>query len=314
MLLIIIKIYKNVVRLIGSLYYNVLMSVLAIIGGSGLYDLKKLGDSEELDMQTAWGKPSDKILELNTCNKTTYFLPRHGRGHNINPSNINYRANIDALKQLGVTDIVSISAVGSLKKEIEPGSFVIINQYIDKTFKRTNTFFDEDLIAHVSLAKPNSASLEKVCSEILTNRNYDYHENITYVAIEGPQLSTIAESRLHHIQGFDVVGMTNMPEARIAREAEIRYQSIGMVTDYDAYNLEDDFIDVSKIIEVMKQMTGKAENIIKDLIESYDMYSSDDDPILTCLDQSIVSDLDKVSNETKQDLSFILRRYMKKKN
>ncbi len=290
------------------------MSILAIIGGSGLYDLKKLGDSKELEIKTAWGEPSDKILELNVSNKTTYFLPRHGRRHNINPTNINYRANIDALKQLGVTDIISISAVGSLKDEIRPGSFVIISQYVDKTLKRANTFFDKDLIAHVSLAKPNSLSLEKICSEILTNKQYTFHENITYVAIEGPQLSTIAESKVNHAQGFDVVGMTNMPEARIAREAEIRYQSLGMVTDYDAYNLEGDSIDVSRIIEVMKQMTKKSENVIKDLIGLFDVYAMDDDPILTCLDQSIVSDLKNVSDKTKQDLRFILRRYIKKKN
>jgi len=290
------------------------MTILAIIGGSGLYDLKKLGNSKELEIKTAWGKPSDKILEVTFNSRTTYFLPRHGRHHNINPSNINYRANIDALKQLGVTDIISISAVGSLKKEIEPGAFVIINQYIDKTYKRANTFFDKDLIAHVSLAKPNSRSLEKTCCDILAKKNYAYHKNITYVAIEGPQLSTIAESQLNHQQGFDVVGMTNMPEAKIAREAEMRYQSLGMVTDYDAYNLEGDSIDVSRIIEVMKQMTKKSENVIKDLIGLFDIYAMDDDPILTCLDQSIVSDLKNVSDKTKQDLSFILRRYIKKKN
>ncbi len=290
------------------------MFVLGVIGGSGLYDLQKLGDSKELEIQTAWGKPSDKILELSTGNRTTYFLPRHGREHNINPTNINYRANIDALKQLGVTDIISISAVGSLKKEIKPGSFVIVNQYIDKTYKRANTFFDKDLIAHVSLSKPNSISLEKACTEVLTNRGYEYNKDIIYVAIEGPQLSTIAESYLHFTQGFDVVGMTNMPEARIAREAEIRYQSLGMVTDYDACKIDGDSIDVSKIIEVMKQMTGKAENVIKDLIELFDTHAIDNDPILTCLDQSIISDLKKVSNETKNDLKFILQRYMAKNN
>ncbi len=290
------------------------MFVLGVIGGSGLYDLQKLGDSKELEIQTAWGKPSDKILELSTGNRTTYFLPRHGREHNINPTNINYRANIDALKQLGVTDIISISAVGSLKKEIKPGSFVIVNQYIDKTYKRANTFFDKDLIAHVSLSKPNSISLEKACTEVLTNRGYEYNKDIIYVAIEGPQLSTIAESYLHFTQGFDVVGMTNMPEARIAREAEIRYQSLGMVTDYDACKIDGDSVDVSKIIEVMKQMTGKAENVIKDLIELFDTHAIDNDPILTCLDQSIISDLKKVSNETKNDLKFILQRYMAKNN
>ena len=290
------------------------MFVLGVIGGSGLYDLQKLGDSKELEIQTAWGKPSDKILELSTGNRTTYFLPRHGREHNINPTNINYRANIDVLKQLGVTDIISISAVGSLKKEIKPGSFVIVNQYIDKTYKRANTFFDKDLIAHVSLSKPNSISLEKACTEVLTNRGYEYNKDIIYVAIEGPQLSTIAESHLHYTQGFDVVGMTNMPEARIAREAEIRYQSLGMVTDYDACKIDGDSVDVSKIIEVMKQMTGKAENVIKDLIELFDTHAIDNDPILTCLDQSIISDLKKVSNETKNDLKFILQRYMAKNN
>ena len=290
------------------------MFVLGVIGGSGLYDLQKLGDSKELEIQTAWGKPSDKILELSTGNRTTYFLPRHGREHNINPTNINYRANIDALKQLGVTDIISISAVGSLKKEIKPGSFVIVNQYIDKTYKRANTFFDKDLIAHVSLSKPNSISLEKACTEVLTNRGYEYNKDIIYVAIEGPQLSTIAESYLHFTEGFDVVGMTNMPEARIAREAEIRYQSLGMVTDYDACKIDGDSVDVSKIIEVMKQMTGKAENVIKDLIELFDTHAIDNDPILTCLDQSIISDLKKVSNETKNDLKFILQRYMAKNN
>ena len=290
------------------------MFVLGVIGGSGLYDLQKLGDSKELEIQTAWGKPSDKILELSTGNRTTYFLPRHGREHNINPTNINYRANIDALKQLGVTDIISISAVGSLKREIKPGSFVIVNQYVDKTYKRANTFFDKDLIAHVSLSKPNSISLEKACTEVLTNRGYEYNKDIIYVAIEGPQLTTIAESHLHYTQGFDVVGMTNMPEARIAREAEIRYQSLGMVTDYDACKIDGDSIDVSKIIEVMKQMTGKAENVIKDLIELFDTYAIDNDPILTCLDQSIISDLKKVSNETKNDLKFILQRYMAKNN
>ena len=290
------------------------MSILAIIGGSGLYDLKDLGNSKQLEMKTVWGQPSDKILEVAIDNKTTYFLPRHGKRHNINPTNINYRANIDALKQLGVTDVVSISAVGSLKNEIRPGSFVLINQYIDKTFKRPNTFFDKDLIAHVSLAKPNSTSLEKSCSDILVKKNYEYHKNITYVAIEGPQLSTIAESQLNHNHGFDVVGMTNMPEARLAREAEMRYQSIGMVTDYDAFNITDDFVDVNKILQVMREMTGKAEIIIQDLIHSFDTYARNDDPILTCLDQSIVSDLNKVSDNTMQDLKFILHRYVTKRN
>ena len=289
------------------------MSILGIIGGSGIYNLEKIGRCKKINVKTSWGEPSDLITELQSNNnKKIYFIPRHGEDHSINPTQVNYRANIAAFKEIGVTDLISISAVGSLKNNIKPGSFVIINQYIDKTFKRENTFFDKDLIAHVSMAKPNSESLSKICHEIIRELNYDFHSNVSYVAIEGPQLSTHMESKNNHDQGFDVVGMTNMPEAKLAREAEIRYQSIGMVTDYDCYTEDLCMTDVQEIILTMNQMKDKASNIIKALTNSFDKYALDSDDILTCLDKSIITDIEKVSEKTKDDLKFIIKRYLYK--
>ena len=167
---------------------------LAIIGGSGLYDVEDFKDRKLLDLDTPWGKPSDQILKTNYNNKEVYFLPRHGRGHFVSPSNINFRANIDALKQLGVTDIVSVSAVGSLKEDLPPGKFIIVNQFIDRTFARNKTFFDEEIVAHVSMAKPTSSGLSHCCEEALKKLNIKNQKGGTYVVMEGPQFSTLAES------------------------------------------------------------------------------------------------------------------------
>ena len=266
----------------------------------------------EFKIETSWGKPSDMITELTYNGRQTYFLPRHGSDHTINPSKINYRANISALKQIGVSDIISISAVGSLKDNIKPGSFVIIEQYIDKTFKRENTFFDKDLIAHISMAKPNSESLSKICQEVIKRLKYDFHTKISYVAIEGPQLSTFEESKKNHDLDLDVVGMTNMPEAKLAREAEMRYQSIGMVTDFDCFTEERCKTDIKEIILTMNKMKDKANQIMTVLISEFDKYTSKSDEILYCLDHSIITNMDKVSDKTKHDLRFILERYLKK--
>ena len=170
---------------------------LAIIGGSGLYDIEEFKDRELLNLSTPWGKPSDQILKISYNNKEVYFLPRHGRGHFISPSKINFRANIDALKQLGVTDIVSISAVGSLKEDLSPGKFVIIDQFIDRTFARIKTFFDDEIVAHVSLAHPTSNGLMNACEDAIMKSKIDYQRNGTYVVMEGPQFSTLAESNLY---------------------------------------------------------------------------------------------------------------------
>ena len=170
---------------------------LAIIGGSGLYDVEEFKDRELLDLNTPWGKPSDKILKTIYKNKEVYFLPRHGKGHFISPSHINFRANIDSLKQLGVTDIVSVSAVGSLKENLPPGKFVIIDQFIDRTFARNKTFFDEEIVAHVSMAYPTSKGLMNACEDAIKKEGIDYQMGGTYVVMEGPQFSTLAESNLY---------------------------------------------------------------------------------------------------------------------
>ena len=194
---------------------------LAIIGGSGLYDVEEFENRELVDLQTPWGKPSDQILKTKYKKKEVYFLPRHGRGHFISPSKINFRANIDALKQLGVSDIVSVSAVGSLKEDLPPGKFVIVDQFIDRTFARNKTFFDEEIVAHVSMAHPTSNGLMNACEEAIKKEKIEYQRGGTYVVMEGPQFSTLAESNLYRSWKADVIGMTNMPEAKLAREAEI---------------------------------------------------------------------------------------------
>ena len=233
---------------------------LAIIGGSGLYDVEEFKNREFIKLNTPWGNPSDEILKTSFNNKEIFFLPRHGRGHVISPSKINFRANIDALKQLGVSDIVSVSAVGSLKEELPPGKFVIIDQFIDRTFAREKTFFDDEIVAHVSMAQPTSIGLMKACEEAIKKGNIDYQRGGTYVVMEGPQFSTLAESNLYRSWKADVIGMTNMPEAKLAREAEIRYASVSMVTDFDCWHPDHDNVDVQQVIKVL---LGNAENAKK---------------------------------------------------
>ena len=224
---------------------------LAIIGGSGLYDVEEFKDRELLNLNTPWGNPSDEILKTKYNNKEVYFLPRHGRGHFISPSKINFRANIDAFKQLGVTDIISVSAVGSLKENLSPGKFVIVDQFIDRTFAREKTFFSEDIVAHVSMAHPTSTGLMNACEEAIKKENIEYQRGGTYVVMEGPQFSTLAESNLYRSWKADVIGMTNMPEAKLAREAEIRYASVSMVTDFDCWHPDHENVDVQQVIKVL---------------------------------------------------------------
>ena len=286
------------------------MSSLGIIGGSGLYDLEC--ESTNLKIETSWGSPSSEIIKCEINNKQVFFLPRHGEHHLINPTSINYRANIDALKQVGVTDIISISAVGSLSEKILPGSFAIINQYIDKTYKRENTFFDKDIIAHVSMAIPNSVGLESCARDIMSKLNYDYHTNIKYVAIEGPQLSSHAESKYYHDAGFDVIGMTNMPEAKLAREAEIRYASVSMVTDYDCWHPDHENVDVQQVIKVLLGNAAKAKNMIKNLIENFENHIDPKDPTNNCLDVAIITAPEKRTKKTIEKLKTVAGRVLNK--
>jgi len=285
---------------------------LAIIGGSGLYDVEEFKDRELLDLNTPWGKPSDQILKTKYNDKEIYFLPRHGRGHFISPSNINFRANIDALKQLEVTDIVSVSAVGSLKEDLPPGKFVLVDQFIDRTFARNKTFFDEDIVAHVSMAHPTSKGLMNACEESIKKENISYQRGGTYVVMEGPQFSTLAESNLYRSWKADVIGMTNMPEAKLAREAEIRYASVSMVTDYDCWHPDHENVNVQKVIKVLLNNAAKAKNMIKNLIDNFEKHIDPKDPANNCLDVAIITAPDKRSNKTKEKLNTIAGRVLNK--
>jgi len=283
---------------------------LAIIGGSGLYDVEEFKERELLNIKTPWGSPSDQILKTVFKKKEVFFLPRHGRGHFISPSKINFRANIDALKQLGVTDIVSISAVGSLKENLSPGKFVIVDQFIDRTFARNKTFFDDEIVAHVSMAQPTSKGLMKACEEAIKKSKIDYQRGGTYVVMEGPQFSTLAESNLYRSWKADVIGMTNMPEAKLAREAEIRYASVSMVTDYDCWHPEHENVDVQKVIKVLIGNAEKAKNMIKNLIENFEIHIDPKDPTNNCLDVAIITAPEKRTQKTIDKLKIVAGRVL----
>ena len=285
---------------------------LAIIGGSGLYDVEEFKDRELLEINTPWGKPSDQILKTKYNNKEVYFLPRHGRGHYISPSKINFRANIDALKQLGVTDIVSVSAVGSLKEDLPPGKFVLVDQFIDRTFSRNKTFFDEDIVAHVSMAHPTSKALMNACEESIKKENITFQRGGTYVVMEGPQFSTLAESNLYRSWKVDVIGMTNMPEAKLAREAEIRYASVSMVTDYDCWHPDHENVDVQQVVKVLLGNAAKAKNMIKNLIENFENYIDPNDPTNNCLDKAIITTPEKRTKKTIDKLKTVAGRVLDK--
>ena len=286
---------------------------LAIIGGSGLYDVEEFKNRELIDLNTPWGKPSDQILKAIYKNKEVYFLPRHGKGHFISPSNINFRANIDSLKQLGVTDIVSVSAVGSLKENLPPGKFVIIDQFIDRTFARNKTFFEDEIVAHVSMAHPTSSGLMNACEDAIKKEGIDYQKGGTYVVMEGPQFSTLAESNLYRSWKADVIGMTNMPEAKLAREAEIRYASVSMVTDYDCWHPDHENVDVQKVIKVLLDNASKAKSMIKNLIDNFDTYIDLNDPTNNCLDVAIITAPEKRTQKTKDKLKTVAGRILLKK-
>ena len=286
---------------------------LGIIGGSGLYKMEGFNKTKWKKIKTQWGKPSDEILLASLDKEEICFIPRHSRGHTINPTNINFRANIDAMKQLGVTDIISVSAVGSLKEELKPGKFVIVDQFIDRTFSRIKTFFDEEIVAHVSMAKPTSPSLSNCCETVLKKLNIEFQQGGTYIVMEGPQFSTLAESNLYRAWGADVIGMTNMPEAKLAREAEIRYCTVAMVTDYDCWHPDHDEVDVSMVIQTLQKNSSNAQDMIKEIIKTFKNFSPDKDPANDCLDVAIITDPKKRTKKTIKKLKFIAGRVLNKK-
>ena len=286
---------------------------LCFIGGSGLYDLEFLENIEYLNLSSSMGNPSDHIIKGTFQGNKIFFLSRHGKGHKLSPSSINYRANIDCLKQCNVTDIISLSAVGSLKENLSPGTFVIVDQFIDRTINRKKSFFDEGIVAHVPMAKPVSKELMDASKLILSNLNYPYSYGGTYLAMEGPQFSTYAESNLYRKINCDVIGMTNMPEAKLAREAEIRYCSISMVTDYDCWHSEHDSVDLSLLIKTLNDNVDKSKNFIKDFANYYyKNINFRDDNTSSILDTSIITPRESWDINKEKQLTNILKRFKSK--
>jgi len=244
-------------------------SVLGIIGGSGLYELPGLRSAEWRRVDSPWGEPSDAILFAELDGLQLRFLPRHGRGHRLSPTHIDYRANIDALKRAGVTDLVSVSAVGSLKEELAPGDFVLVDQFIDRTFAREKSFFGDGLVAHVSVAFPVSPGLAERIAAAGEAEGIACRRGGTYLVMEGPQFSSLAESRLYRSWGCDVIGMTNMPEAKLAREAELPYATIAMVTDYDSWHAEHGQVDVQEVIRVMGANRERVQRLVARLARDF---------------------------------------------
>ncbi len=239
--------------------------LLAIIGGSGLYDLPGLADTRWESVDTPWGAPSDQIFRGRLGNTQMAFLPRHGRGHRIPPSEVNYRANIAALKSLGATDVLSLSAVGGLRADLPPGTFVVVDQFIDRTVARASSFFGTGLVAHVSMAKPVCSRLGQHVLAALAQQAVPHARGGTYLAIEGPQFSTLAESQLYRSWNASVIGMTNMPEAKLAREAELCYASVGMVTDFDCWHMGHEAVTVDAVIKVLLGNAQAAKTLVAGL-------------------------------------------------
>ncbi len=238
-------------------------TMIGVIGGSGIYDIDGLEDATWRAVESPWGTPSDEILTGTLGGVPMAFLPRHGRGHVHSPSSVPYRANIDALKRLGVTDVISVSACGSFREEMAPGHFVVVDQFIDRTFAREKSFFGEGCVAHVSVAHPTCPRLGQACFTAAQDAWITVHSGGTYLAMEGPQFSTLAESELYRSWNCDVIGMTNMPEAKLAREAEICYSTCAMVTDYDCWHPDHDHVTVEAIIQVLTKNADNARALVK---------------------------------------------------
>lgn len=239
---------------------------LAVIGGSGLYQMPGLTDVDEVRVETPWGDPSDAVIRGRLGGTALLFLPRHGRGHRVSPSNINYRANLWALKKLGATHVLSVSAVGSLREEIVPGHLVVVDQFIDRTRQRASTFFDEGVVAHVSVADPVCPVLAGAVAARARGIGATVHEGGTYVCIEGPRFSTRAESHAWRAWNAAVVGMTNVPEAFLARECELPYATLALATDYDCWRAHDE-VDVSSILAVIRDNVSRAQAVVRALAE-----------------------------------------------
>lgn len=285
---------------------------LGIIGGSGLYDIEGLEDRREEVIETPWGAPSDVLQRGRIGDVELVFLPRHGRGHRLTPTTVPYRANIDALKRAGVTDVLSISACGSLKEVYAPGHFVAVDQFIDRTFAREKTFFGPGMVAHVSVAHPVCSRLSALAADAAEQAGAVMHRGGTYLAMEGPQFSSLAESKLYRQWGCDVIGMTNMPEAKLAREAELPYATLAMVTDYDCWREEEEAVSVTNVLEIMKHNSALAKTAIAQLAQTLQgtPRTPSPDGIETCLDYALITSLEARDPEILAKLDAVAGRVL----
>ena len=282
---------------------------LGVIGGSGLDELEQLSDIEELEMTTPFGAPSDVIIAGTIGNTRLLFLPRHGRGHRIAPHRINYRANVLALKMAGAEQILSLSAVGSMQEDIHPGDMIVVDQFIDRTRHRIDTFFDDDgVVAHVEFAEPIDAQLARSLAGAAKQVGATVHEGGVYLCMEGPQFSTRAESQLYRSWGVSVIGMTNLPEARLAREAELPYATLAMATDYDCWHEVHDAVTVNAVIAVMQRNVAKAKEIIVELAQAVPDPAGR--PAASALASAIITRPDSISAAARDKLRPLIGKYV----
>jgi 5'-methylthioadenosine phosphorylase len=283
-------------------------ATIGIIGGSGLYSMAGLKDTREIHVKTPFGEPSDAIVVGTLEGKRVAFLARHGRGHRILPSEINFRANICAMKQLGVERIISVSAVGSLQEDLRPGEFLVADQFVDRTKNRASTFFGGGLVAHVAFDKPTCPQVSAVLADASVHSAVKVHRRGTYVCIEGPQFSTLAEAHLHRQLRFEVIGMTNVTEAKLAREAELCYATIAMITDYDCWHPEHESVTATQIIATLNQNAENAQKVLREAVRSIPTERS-----CKCgaaLKHALITDLKLVPPATKKRLASIIGKYL----
>ena len=283
---------------------------IGIIGGSGLYEMEGVTVARELVVETPFGAPSDAIVLGTLEGRSVAFLPRHGRGHRILPSEINFQANVFALKSLGVERILSVSAVGSLKEKYAPLHMVVPDQFVDRTFKRASTFFGRGLVAHVAFARPFCGDLGRVLAAATRSAGATVHEGGTYICIEGPQFSTRAESDLYRSWGMDIIGMTNLQEARLAREAEICYSTLAMVTDYDCWHPDHDAVSLSQILETLSANAAMAKEVLRTAVRALPRGERGCE-CATALAHALVTAPELVPAQLKKDLAPIIGRYMR---
>jgi 5'-methylthioadenosine phosphorylase len=288
-------------------------SVLGVLGGSGLYDLDGLDDPVEVDVDTPYGPPSDKVLRARLGDTALLFLPRHGRGHRIPPHAINYRANVCAMKKLGATHLASVSATGSMKEHIAPGDLVVVSQFVDLTRRRASSFFDEGAAAHVAFSDPVcpllSAALHRAAEEVAAaararGGRTRVHEGATYLCIEGPQFSTRAESAVYRSWGVDVIGMTNMPEAKLAREAELPYATLALATDYDCWHASEGPVDVAAVVARLGTMVALARDTVRRLAGRLPDASAS--PAAHALREAVMTAPDRIPAEARARLAWLL--------